>query len=69
MKLLGEAVDAVNVDAAIIHDGSHVPAVGADGRCADGNIRGTQMEKQLASLNVDEAHHAVLAQHTKSLST
>lgn len=60
-------MDAVNIDAAIIHDGSHVPAVGADCHCADGIITGTQVEKQLASLNIDKAHHAVLAQYTKSL--
>lgn len=62
-------MDAVNVDPAVIHDGRHVAAVGADCHRADGSITGTQMEKQLASLNVDEAHQAVLAQHTKSLFT
>lgn len=62
-------MDAVNVDPAIIQDGSHVAAVGADCHCGDGIITGTQMEKQLASLNVDKAHQAVLAQYAKSLFT
>lgn len=68
-RLLGEALDAVDIDVAIIHDGSHVAAVGADCHCADGTVTGTQMEKQPATFDVDEAHHAVLTQHTESLFT
>lgn len=30
---------------------------------------GTHMKKQLASVNIDKAHHAILTQHTKSLLT
>lgn len=62
-------MDAVNINAAIIHDGSHVPAVGADCHRVDGIMVGTHMEKQLASLNVDKVHHTVLAQDTKNLLT
>lgn len=69
LEPLGNAVDAVNINAAIIHDGCHVPAVRADCHRVDGITVGTHMEKQLASLNVDKVHHTVLAQYTKSLLT
>lgn len=65
----GKALDVVNINAAIIHDGCHVPAIRADCHRVDGITAGTHMEKQLAGLNVDKLHHAVLAQHTKSLLT
>lgn len=64
-----KALDVVNINAAIICDGCHVPAVRADCHCVDGITVRTHMEKQLASLNVDKVHHAVLAQNTKSLLT
>lgn len=62
-------MDAVDINAAIIHDGCHVPAVRADRHRVDGIMVGTHMEKQLASLNVDKVQHAFLAQYTKSLLT
>lgn len=42
-------------------------AVGADRHCGDRVVMGTHVEEQLAGVNVDEAHHAVLAQYTKRL--
>lgn len=42
-------------------------AVGADRHSSDGVIMGTNVEKQLAGVNVDEAQHTILAQHTQCL--
>lgn len=67
VQFLGETLNAVDIDTAVIHDGHNMSAVGADRHCGDCVVMGTHVEEQLAGVNVDEAHHAVLAQYTKRL--
>lgn len=64
---LGETLDTVDIDAAIIHDCHDMSTIRTDSHCSDGIVMGTNMEKQLAGMNVDEPHYAVLAQYTKRL--
>lgn len=63
----GETASAVDVDAAVIHDGYDVAAVGAHCRCGDAVVMGTYTEEQLVRVNVYEAHQAVLTQHAEDL--
>lgn len=53
-------MNAVDIDAASICDGHNVSTIRADCHCGNGIVMGTYIEKQLASVNVDEAHYAIL---------
>lgn len=60
-------MNAVDIDAASICDGHNVSTIRADCHCGNGVFVGTYMEKQLASVNVDEAHDAILTQYAENL--
>lgn len=62
-----ETASAVDVDAAIIHDGYDVAAVWAHCRRGDAVVMGTYTEEQLVRVDVYEAHQAVLTQHAEDL--
>lgn len=63
----GETSSAVDVDAAVVHDGYDVAAVRAHCHCGDAVVMGTDTEDQLVRVNVYEAHQAVLTQHAEDL--
>lgn len=62
-----EAASAVDVDAAVIHDGYDVAPVGAHRCCADAVVTGTKAEELLVRVYVYETHQAVLTQHAEYL--
>lgn len=68
VEVLGEALNAVDVQAAVVHDSDHVTPAGAERHRGDGVLVGADVKQELACLSVDEAHDAVLAQHTQGLS-
>ena len=61
-------MDAVDVDAAVVHNGHDVASAGADGCRGDGLVVGAHVKEQLTCVDVDEAHHSVLTEHAQSLS-
>lgn len=63
----GETASAVDVDAAVIHDGYDVAAIWAHCCCGDTVVIGTYAEEQLVRVDVYEAHQAVLTQHAENL--
>lgn len=65
--VLGQTLNTVDVQAAIIHYRGNMASVGTDSGCGDGVIMGSDVEEQLAGLDVDETHHTILTQHPKSL--
>lgn len=66
-RFAAETASAVNVDAAVIHDGYDVATVWAHCCRGDAVVMGTYTEEQLVRVDVYEAHQAVLTQHAEDL--
>lgn len=64
---LGQSLDTIYVQATVLHGGSQVPSIRANGDCAQALLIAANFKEQLTCLYVDKSHDVILTQHSKNL--
>jgi hypothetical protein len=67
IQVLTQRLQTEDSDVTVLHDADDVSAIGADSHVAESAVHGAEVKQQLAAVDVDETHDAILGQHTKDL--